>query len=470
MGIDPITADIMDQALASGSLALRNAHAADFATPEAAQAFRDLAASKSKFFGRWVGWGDRVMYSKNLHRLGKDAAYRVAIIEHLNKMGTDSMSQFYKDEIVGKSFRKLSDFGKRYLDEGPSMFKGTGERIDALKMKDIVDGIMGSYNTAELSSTQRRYTRNFFTFYGWNRGTMTTWLSAPINHPIRTFIAPLIAGDMLNYTLSGHHVWDNPVGKKTSIQINPAYMDESYLRGMFASGDVNVDDPKHSYFIDLPSPLRKSLGFANIEGMTQGAQQLAQNQFKNVSSIMAHIAIGAGLKGLQYSVINQAVPSGDMTKAFDILDAFATKSFTETTPKAVEAALGAVNMNLGQMWRTLYQHNLDMSGDMWGELALTQGASILGANVRRHPLISSRKDAAWGLETTGTTDMIPTTEVIKEHALRGIFEDPMSTEGDLGSKIGNNLVGGLMSDRLDAQTNNPLDRARAKNTVRRLQK
>lgn len=451
------------EGLRSGAVSWRNGHMTELSGAELEDA--RSAGDKLAFFSRWAGAGDRAMYRRSIDNPGYDLKTRSAIIHTLRVNGEQFIDDMYRDNFVGPVWKHLLDFGKKMA--GPDfakMFRNVDEGIPSeQKVRALVERMAGSFDIDRMNSSQKRFTSNLVPFYGWGKGYLTGLMSMPIRNPktaVTAFAGGLYAMDTLNVVLSGHHMWENPQGRKTEIQYNPALMSYRARQLLYKDpgAEAALEDPRHSMFIKMPG-LTRAMKLFQAETIYDHFAAKRAGVPREAFSTVAHVVSGIVYNGFRTGVLNRFVPLNDANAALELLENYKDREMDEATSAAIQTGLDKINLTLGGIYKNARAKNWQNDADFWAINAMTAGGALLGVNMDAFQVGRGKMGAQRSLR--GTEGEMPSPEALQDYITQALVNKEGSS---IGNRPANLLRNNMVRDMINDQTTNPEERAQAFNT------
>ncbi len=252
---------------------------------------------------RLMAYNDRAMYGRDFANMGFDLRTRLALRKVLDERFKGRLDALSSDPITKKMyFSNLQFWDNIFGEDSQQIFRNRG-RLDSQKMAFAVNKVMGDYNLAARTPFQQFLGEHFYGFYGWWRGTFTPIMAAPLNHPIHAVAAPLVAMDAMNYTFSGDHMYNNPVGHRTKIRVDPKRF------------GINAEP----FYIEPPANIRRGFNLLALENVDRAVRMADEGHGRQAAQYLAHDLIAYPGKVVKYSSF---VPFGKGTPGYQTSAAY----------------------------------------------------------------------------------------------------------------------------------------------------
>lgn len=398
---------------------------------------------------RHLEYGERSMYNASIASPGFDTKVRVATARWLEEKSLAAYDMAWSHPASKKMMGEKKAFVEGLLTQPAYKNIIRADRtIDDLAMGRELNKIFGSYDPGLRTNFEKSFMANFFPYYGWWRGTFLNAASAPLRHPVHAALVPLVAADSLNYMLSGQHMWDNPIGKKLSIKVDPARM--------------GFNGPASYHGL----PTNMALGFRMIPG--EGIYHMVQNYAEGKHEQAIALAKHAALLDVPIN-LGEAVASRTMLGHLAALEQLATYSkgheVDESTSSAVLASIGKLNYSSVELVRLMQNEGVHLSPELMYKVAVTLAGVGTGINTSfEKPPTSKEKQRQMGI----TGGMVPSAEAMRAGIQQYVNEQgKMPTTKSITRGLVNAAIQNAVEDNPDIT---PEQKKLAQNVVKRSNK
>lgn len=408
------------EAMQSGAMAYNRIGISELTIDEAQRMYAQIPLAS-----RWLASADRSMYSNSLRSLGFDQRTRLGLIRYIQDNRAKTIDQMWSNPVT----KKVGQFAQDGLVKlmGPDFkqfFRRNGD-IEELKIAGFVKSILGAYDPSSMSASQAKYAKNFFTFYGWWRGTFTPMMSLPFRHPLYAGVYPLTIANTMNYAFSGKQMWDNPPGRRFQIQVDPEYLGAKFERLATGRAIPDVHNERGATYLGLPTPFRRSLNIFMADdssgvSLWESANAASEGKSRQALTILAHTVPGIVNNVVQTGIVQQVWALDKAKRVYDLFEEAATRPFDDSMKKATLLGLGTINPALGEMYNQATINDWDVSIETLGALGTVGLGAILGQQVTKFP--GNAKAAFWN-QSTITEGGVPTTEASRSALTQSLREN-----------------------------------------------